>query len=93
MFVYEPSLLMIGDWQTVVLSFITATIGTILLAASLQGYLIRSATMWQRVVLFVAALCLIKPGWISDLIGLALLAMVLASQYLAKTREIKHETA
>jgi TRAP transporter 4TM/12TM fusion protein len=94
MFVYEPSLLMIGDWQTVVLSFITATIGTILLAASLQGYLIRSATMWQRVVLFVAALCLIKPGWISDLIGLALLAMVLASQYLAKTRgESKHETA
>ncbi|MCX5822295.1 MAG: TRAP transporter permease [Deltaproteobacteria bacterium] len=92
MFVYEPSMLMIGDWQDVASSFITATIGTILLAASLQGYLIRSATMWQRAVLFVAALCLIKPGWISDLVGVALLAAVFAVQYLAKMREIKHET-
>jgi len=48
--------------------------------------------MWQRAILFVAALCLIKPGWISDLIGLALLGVVLASQYLGKIREIKHET-
>jgi TRAP transporter 4TM/12TM fusion protein len=87
MFVYEPSLLCIGDWQDIVPSFITATIGTIILAASLQGYLIRSATMWQRAILFVAALCLIKPGWKSDLVGLALLAMVLAIQYLAKKRE------
>ena len=89
MFVYEPSLLMIGDWQDIASSFITATIGTILLAASLQGYLIRSATMWQRVVLFAAALCLIKPGWITDLIGLALLAVVFARQYLVKPKEIR----
>ncbi len=81
MFVYEPAILMIGNWQIVVSSFITATIGTILLAASLQGYLIRPATMWQRVVLFVAALCLIKPGWITDVIGIVLLAIVLAVQY------------
>lgn len=87
MFVYEPSLLMIGDWQNIVSSFITATIGTILLAASLQGYLIRSATMWQRLILFVAALCLIKPGWKTDLVGLVLLAVVFAVQYLAKKRD------
>jgi TRAP transporter 4TM/12TM fusion protein len=92
MFVYEPSLLMIGDWQDVAPSFITATIGTIILAASLQGYLIRSATIWQRAILFVAALCLIKPGWKTDLVGLALLAVVVAIQYLAKMKEIKHET-
>jgi TRAP transporter 4TM/12TM fusion protein len=86
MFVYEPALLMIGDWQTIVLSFITASIGTILLAASLQGYLIRSATMWQRAILFVAALCLIKPGLITDLIGLMLLAVVFVSQFLVKMK-------
>jgi len=87
MFVYEPSLLMIGDWQAVASSFITATIGTILLAASLQGYLIRSATMWQRVILFVAALCLIKPGWKTDLVGLAMWGVVFAVQYFANRRE------
>jgi TRAP transporter 4TM/12TM fusion protein len=89
MFVYEPSLLMIGDWQDIASSFITATLGTILLAASLQGYLIRSATMWERVVLFAAALLLIKPGWITDLIGVALMAVVFVAQYLLnkKVRE------
>jgi TRAP transporter 4TM/12TM fusion protein len=91
MFVYEPSLMLIGEWQTIVHSFITATLGTILLAASLQGYLIRSATMWERAVLFAAALLLIKPGWITDLIGLALLAVVLASQYFVKPKELKKE--
>jgi TRAP transporter 4TM/12TM fusion protein len=90
MFVYEPSMLMIGDWRDIASSFVTATIGTILLAASLQGYLIRSATMWQRVVLFAAAILLIKPGWITDLIGLALLAVVFAIQYLAKPNEIEN---
>lgn len=93
MFVYEPSLLMIGDWQEVVSAFITATLGTILLAASLQGYLIRSTSMWQRLVLFGAAICLIKPGWKTDLVGLALWAVVFAAQYLAKRREAKNETA
>jgi UPF0716 family protein affecting phage T7 exclusion len=31
-------------------------------------------------MLLVAALVLIKPGWITDLIGLALIALTLASQ-------------
>jgi TRAP-type uncharacterized transport system fused permease subunit len=93
MFVYEPSLLMIGDWQDIASSFITATLGTILLAASLQGYLIRSATLWQRGVLFVAAICLIKPGWKTDLAGLILWAVIFTIQYLENKREVKHATA
>ncbi len=74
-------------------SFITATIGTILLAASLQGYLIRSASMWQRVILFVAALCLIKPGWKTDLVGLALWVFVFAWQFSVKTKKTAKEVA
>lgn len=93
MFVYEPALLMVGDWQIVVSSFITATTGTVLLAASLQGYLIRPAMMWQRVILFIAAICLIKPGWITDLIGLVLLAVVFAWQFLVKKKEPDKEAA
>ncbi len=62
MFVYEPALLMIGDWQTILLSTTTATIGCVTLAAGLFGYLARPCLAWERVVLVVAALCLIKPG-------------------------------
>ena len=82
MFVYEPSLLTIGEWQTVAASFVSACVGVICLAASMQGSLLREARLWERVLLFVAALCLIKPGLLTDAIGLALLVVVLVVQKL-----------
>jgi len=87
MFVFEPSLLMIGAWHEILHSFITATMGTICLAAGLFGYLLREARMWERVLLVAAALLLIKPGIVSDLIGLALLGLVLFSQLVLRKSE------
>jgi len=87
MFVFEPSLLMIGAWHEIVHSVVTATIGTMCLAAGLFGYLIREARMWERAALVVAAFLLIKPGIITDAIGLALLALVVIVQLVGrKTR-------
>ncbi|HSC95459.1 MAG TPA: TRAP transporter permease [Burkholderiales bacterium] len=80
MFVFEPSLLMIGDWKVISQSFVTATIGTICLAAGLFGYLFRETRIWERVFLVGAAVLLIKPGLITDLIGLGLIVIVTASQ-------------
>jgi len=91
MFVYEPLLLLIvkdwgSEWLFVVWSVITASIGVVCLAASLFGWLFTLALAWHRVLLFVAALCLIKPGLITDAIGLTLLAVVVAAQLLARRR-------
>jgi TRAP transporter 4TM/12TM fusion protein len=80
MFVYEPALLMIGDWPTILWSSLTATIGCLLLAAGLHGYLLRPNTMWQNAALMVAALCLVKPGLETDIAGAALTALVVATQ-------------
>ncbi len=86
MFVYEPALLLIGDWTTSLHATISATIGVIALAASLFGYLLTACAMWQRVLLFASALLLIKPGLITDAIGLALLILVVAVQLGARRR-------
>ena len=86
MFVFEPALLMIGDWTTSLHATLTATLGVILLSAGLFGYLLRPATAWQRVVLIVAALLLIKPGWMTDLIGLTLALGIGAVQLLEARR-------
>jgi TRAP transporter 4TM/12TM fusion protein len=91
MFVYEPLLLLIvndwsKEWAFVVWSVITASIGVVCLAASLFGWLFTFAALWHRVLLFIAALCLIKPGLITDAIGLVLLAVVSAAQLLARRR-------
>ena len=80
MFVYEPSIMMIGDWFTIVTSSTSAIVGVMCLAAGLQGWLLRLATPWERVVLVIAAFLLIKPGYISDAIGLVLLGVVLLAQ-------------
>jgi TRAP-type uncharacterized transport system fused permease subunit len=53
----------------------------VLIAAGFFGYLLRPASMWQRVALVAAALLLIKPGWITDLLGFGLAALVWSVQW------------
>jgi TRAP-type uncharacterized transport system fused permease subunit len=87
MFVYEPALLLIGgDWTASLHAALSATLGVILLAGGLFGYLVRPATPWQRAVLVAAALLLIKPGWLSDLVGLALAALGGGGQFASSRR-------
>jgi TRAP transporter 4TM/12TM fusion protein len=86
MFVFEPSLMLIGDWFESLTSSASAVVGVMCLAAGLQGYLFREARWWERTVLVAAALLLIKPGYISDAIGLVLLAGVVLSQKLAPVK-------
>jgi TRAP-type uncharacterized transport system fused permease subunit len=86
MFVYEPALLSIGEWGPIALATATAVVGVMALAASLYGYLLAPLALWQRPVLAVAALLLIKPGFITDLAGFGLLAVVLAMQWVAGRR-------
>ena len=88
MFVFAPSLLLIGDIPTVLLSIVTATLGVICLAASLHAYFFFGpARVWERMLLFVAALVLIKPGWLSDLVGLILVGVTIASQHMVHTAD------
>ena len=81
MFVFSPALLMMGDFVTVSMAAITATIGVTCLAGGLHSYFFFGpARWWERLMLIAAALVLIKPGWMSDLIGLGLIALIVASQ-------------
>jgi len=80
MFVYGPSLLLIGEWDAIVTTSLTALLGVVLLAAGLHGYFIRASTWWERLLMVAAAFVLIKPGLLTDGIGLALLVFVIVSQ-------------
>jgi TRAP transporter 4TM/12TM fusion protein len=90
MFVYEPALLMIGPWTSILGAFTTASIGVILFAAGLHGYFVTTATLWQRLLLAGAGFLLIKPGLVTDSIGAALAFVVVASQLV--TRRMAEET-
>ena len=85
MFVFAPSLLLKGDWPTVALAVVTASIGVTCLAGGLhENFFWGRARSWERIMLLTAAVVLIKPGWQSDLAGILLIAGVAASQHLIR---------
>jgi TRAP transporter 4TM/12TM fusion protein len=84
MFVYEPALLMIGDWTTILSSCVSASIGVVMFAGGLHGYFLTAANYWQRGLLLIGGLCLIKPGIYTDLAGAGIAALVIATQFAAR---------
>ena len=80
MWIYGPALLWIGDPLEVIWATITSTLGIAACAAGIQGYVFRPTRMLERVMLLISALLLIKPGWITDVIGLGLLIPILIHQ-------------
>lgn len=84
MFVYAPELLMIGDWYNIVWASATAAIGILIFSAGLHGYFLTHSKLWQSVTLVVAGLLLIDPHFYTDVIGLALAAVVVFAQLATK---------
>ncbi len=72
MFFYAPVLLMQGEWTAIAQAFVSASIGVWFLAGSTEGWFGGKLAMPLRIVMFGAALCLIHPGTITDMIGLAI---------------------
>lgn len=87
MFVYSPQLLLInttfieGLWIAA-----AACVGVFMIGAAVEGYLFSRINILLRVLLFAGALLLIDSGLWTDMSGFAILAVVLAWQYLLARR-------
>lgn len=81
MFVYGPSLLAMGDYFKIFLTIITSIFGIVSLAFSVQGWLFGKINIFQRTLLFVSALLLIKPGILTDLLGIIILFIAYLYRY------------
>ena len=73
-FIYENGLLMQGPWSNILSEFCTALLGVVALAGAFQGWFLIKLGWMLRIALFVAAILLILPGMVSNLIGIALFA-------------------
>jgi TRAP-type uncharacterized transport system fused permease subunit len=80
MFIYNPSLLLMGTPTRIIVAVVTSLVGIICLGAAIIGYLKRTTRLYERSLLFAAAFLLIKPGWATDLIGLLCAGIVLILQ-------------
>lgn len=80
MFVLGPAMVLEGTAFEIVMVVITGTAGVIALAASVQSWLLTRCTLWERGALAIAAITLIKPGLMTDLIGGAIMAVIVVIQ-------------
>jgi TRAP transporter 4TM/12TM fusion protein len=81
MFITAPAMLLINtSWLEALGIFVTALVGMYGLAGAMQGHFITEARWWERLVLFVAAVALVRPGLATDVVGLALMAAVYVIQ-------------
>ena len=90
-FALNPSLLLVGSTPIQVISVtITAFIGMFGVASAVEGYLIANMNPVIRVIALVGGLMLIVPGVATDVIGIALIVLVMAFQ---KARSKKANSA
>jgi len=85
-FVYQPSILLIGTPLETAINTIILAIGTFFLAAAVAGYLLMPLDIWQRVLVFVIAILIIAPEYISSVIGMAGGGIMLVIMYISKNR-------
>jgi len=86
LFIFTPVLLFQGTPVEILMASLTAVIGCVSLGGGLQGFFLTTASIWERGLLIVSGVLLIKPGWITDTLGIGLLLVVLVIQWLRKSR-------
>ena len=88
-FAYNPQMLFenVTSVFQVVQIVITALLGIFAVAAGLEGYILRMMGWPLRVLAVIGGLTLLIPGTVSDLIGLVIVAGIIALQLLQNKRE------
>ena len=87
-FAYSPALLFenISGWWEVTQICISALLGIFGIAAALNGHLYKKIPWYFRLLLVAGGLGMMIPGTLTDVVGLALVALVVVIQYWSAKR-------
>ena len=85
-FIYNPAILLMGSLSEVIEASAWLFFGSYLLAGSVAGFLIVPMNYFFRLLLFVAALCLITPETLSSIVGAAIGLAVIVWAMILKRR-------
>ena len=88
-FAYSPALLLenVSGWWEVTQICISALLGIFGIAAALNGHLYKKVPWYFRLLLVAGGLGMMIPGTLTDVVGLALVALVIVVQYWSAKRE------
>lgn len=91
MFAYNPKMLFIDAGVFDIISIIiTSFIGIYAVSAGMEGHMFIKLPWWQRILTLAGGLMLIVPETITDIVGVALVALVIVIQKLSEKKEKQH---
>ncbi|MBE6790344.1 MAG: TRAP transporter fused permease subunit [Ruminococcaceae bacterium] len=91
MFAYNPKMLFIDAGVFDIISIIiTSFIGIYAVSAGMEGHMFLKLPWWQRILTLAGGLMLIVPETITDIVGVALVALVIVIQKLSERKEKHH---
>ena len=80
-FAMNPSMLLMDQGVLAAIQvIITSCLGIFGIAAALEGYIVTRAPWWQRILLAAGGLCLIDPEFMTDVVGVAVIVVVIVLQ-------------
>ena len=80
-FAMNPSMLLMDQGVLAAIQvIITSCLGIFGIAAALEGYIVTRAPWWQRILLAAGGLCLIDPELMTDVVGVAVIVVVIVLQ-------------
>lgn len=89
-FALNPAMLFVDTTAgEVILIVITSLIGMFGVASGLEGYMLRAASWWERLLVVAGGMLLIYPGLVTDVIGLGLVGLALVIQLVEKHQDKK----
>jgi TRAP transporter 4TM/12TM fusion protein len=80
-FLYNPSLLLIGNPWLIFIDSVAACFGAYAMAATVQGWLFTRCSVMERIALFIGATCLIFPEIITDIVGAVIVVVMMYFSY------------
>jgi len=87
-FVFNPTMLWVGASPlNVIQIIITSFIGMFGLAAGIEGFMLKKVSLPLRFAAVIGGLMAIDPGYITDIIGFVLIALVFVFQVVGVRRE------
>ena len=86
-FALNPAMLFIDTtvWEVITIC-ITSFVGIFAVSASLEGYFLHHMAWYERLISVIGGLLLIYPGITTDIIGVALVGIMLVIQVLTKKK-------
>ena len=86
-FAMNPSMLLMDQGVLAAIQvIITSCLGIFGIAAALEGYIVTRAPWWQRILLAAGGLCLIDPSLMTDVVGVAVIVVVVVLQIVMRKR-------